>query len=91
MGEAGRNVGQGRQAGRRNEGGQGQHFNADRLVTSYVETAFQVIEGQTEVTRRCKELLDDLGDRRGCSHLKEEALDHIKWRNRFGRGSGPVV
>jgi hypothetical protein len=36
-------------------------------------------------------LLDDLGDRRGYSHLKEEALDGIKWRNRFGRGCGPVV
>jgi hypothetical protein len=36
-------------------------------------------------------LLDDLGDRRGYSHLKEEALDSIKWRNRFGRGCGPVV
>jgi hypothetical protein len=24
------------------------------------------------------------GDRRGYSHLKEEALDRIKWRNRFG-------
>jgi hypothetical protein len=35
-------------------------------------------------------LLDDLGDRR-YSHLKEEALDRIKWRNRFGRGCGPVV
>jgi hypothetical protein len=22
---------------------------------------------------------------------KEEALDRIKWRNRFGRGCGPVV
>jgi hypothetical protein len=33
----------------------------------------------------------DLGDRRGYSHLKEEALDRIKWRNRFGRGCGPVV
>jgi hypothetical protein len=32
-----------------------------------------------------------LGDRRGYSHLKEEALDRIKWRNRFGRGFGPVV
>jgi hypothetical protein len=53
------------------------------------------IKGQIEVTRRrgrrCKKLLDDLGDRRGYSHLKEEALDHIKWRNRFGRGCGPVV
>jgi hypothetical protein len=25
------------------------------------------------------------------SHLKEEVLDRIKWRNRFGRGFGPVV
>jgi hypothetical protein len=53
------------------------------------------IKGRIEVTRRRgrrrKKLLDDLGDRRGCSHLKEEALDRIKWRNRFGRGCGPVV
>jgi hypothetical protein len=41
--------------------------------------------------RRRKKLLDDLGDRRGYSHLKEEALDRIKWRNGFGRGFGPVV
>jgi hypothetical protein len=41
--------------------------------------------------RRRKQLLDDLGDRRGYSQLKEEAVDHIKWRNRFGRGCGPVV
>jgi hypothetical protein len=34
--------------------------------------------------------LDDLEDRRGYSHSKEEALDRIKWRN-FGRGCGPVV
>ena len=25
------------------------------------------------------------------THLKEEALDRIKWRNRFRRGCGPVV
>jgi hypothetical protein len=49
------------------------------------------IKGRIEVTRRRKKLLDDLGDRRGYSHSKEEALDHIKWRNRFGRGCGPVV
>jgi hypothetical protein len=54
----------------------------------------QVIEGQIkgeiEVTRRRKKLLDDLKDRRGYSHLKEEALDSTVWRNRFGRGFGPV-
>jgi hypothetical protein len=53
------------------------------------------MKGRIEVTRRRgrrrKELLDDLGDRRGYSHLTEEALDRIKWRNRFGRGCGPVV
>jgi hypothetical protein len=53
------------------------------------------IKGQIEVTerrgRRRKKLLDGLGGRRGFSHLKEEALDSIKWRNRFGRGFGPVV
>jgi hypothetical protein len=53
------------------------------------------IKGRIEVTRRRgrrrKKLLDDPGDRRGYSNLKEEALDRIKWRNRFGRGFGPVV
>ena len=41
--------------------------------------------------RRRKKLLDDLKDRRGYSHLKEEALDRAMWRNRSGRGVGPVV
>ena len=39
--------------------------------------------------RRRKKLLDDLKDRRGYSHLKEEALDRYMWRNRFGGGFGP--
>ena len=59
----------------------------------------QVIEGKInghiEVTRRWgrrrKKLLDDLKDRRGYWILKEEALDCTMWRNRFGRGFGPVV
>ena len=55
----------------------------------------QVIEGkikaEMEVTRRRKKLLDDLKDRRGYCHLKEEALDRTVWRNRFGGGFGPVV
>ena len=41
--------------------------------------------------RRRKKLLDDLKDRRGYCHLKEEALDRTMWRNRFGGGFGPVV
>ena len=53
------------------------------------------IKGQIEVTRRRgrrrKTLLDDLEDRRGYCHLKEEALDRIKCRNCFGRRCGPVV
>jgi hypothetical protein len=41
--------------------------------------------------RRRRKLLDDLKERRGYSHLKEEALDHTRWRVRFGRGFGPVM
>jgi hypothetical protein len=53
------------------------------------------IKGEMEVTRRRgrgrKKLLDDLKDRRGYSHLKEEALDRTMWRNGFGVGFDPVV
>jgi hypothetical protein len=41
--------------------------------------------------RKRRELLDDHKERRGYSHLKEEALDRTMWRDRFGRGLGPVV
>jgi len=59
----------------------------------------QVIEGKIkegiEVAgrrgRRDRKLLDDLKERRGYSHLKEEALDRTMWRAGFGRGFGPVV
>jgi hypothetical protein len=59
----------------------------------------QVIEvkvrGGIEVTgrrgiRRSK-LLDDLEERKGYTHLKEEALDSTVWRAGFGRGFGPDV
>ena len=53
------------------------------------------IQGGIEVTgrqgRRRRKLLYDLKERRGYSHLKEEALDRTMWRARFGRGFGPVV
>jgi hypothetical protein len=59
----------------------------------------QVIEGNIkggiEVTgrrgRRCRKLLDDLKERRGYSHLKEDALDRTMWTAGFGRSFGPVV
>jgi hypothetical protein len=53
------------------------------------------IKGGIKVTerrgRRRRKLLDDLKERRGYFHLKEEALDCTMWRARFGRGFGPVV
>jgi hypothetical protein len=53
------------------------------------------IEGRTLVTarrgRRCKQLLDDLTEKRGYWKLKEEALDRTLWRTRIGGGCGPVV
>ena len=53
------------------------------------------IKGEMQVTRRRgrrrKKLLDVLKDRRGYSHLKEETLDSLMWRNRFGGGFGPVI
>ena len=53
------------------------------------------IKGEMEVTRRQgrrrRKLLDDLTGRRGYSHLKDEALDHTMWRNRFGGGFETVI
>jgi hypothetical protein len=53
------------------------------------------IKGGMEVTRRRGrrrwKLLDGLKERRGYSHVKEEALDRTTWRAGFGRGFGPVV
>jgi hypothetical protein len=59
----------------------------------------QVIEGKIkggiEVTerrgRRRRKLLYGLKEKRGYSHLKEEALDRTMWRAGFRRGFGPVV
>jgi hypothetical protein len=41
--------------------------------------------------RRRKKLLENLKERRGYSHLKEEALDRTMWTARFGSGFGPVL
>ena len=52
------------------------------------------IKGGTEVTgrrgRRRRKLLDDLKEKRGYSHFKEEALDRTTWSFRFGKGFGHV-
>ena len=53
------------------------------------------IKGEMEVTkrrgRRRRKLLDDIKNRRGYCHLKEEALDRTMWRHRFGGGFEAVV
>jgi len=53
------------------------------------------LEGRIEVMgrreRRCKQLLDDLKEKRGYCKLRKEALDRTLWRTRFGRDCGPVV
>jgi hypothetical protein len=53
------------------------------------------IQGEIEVTgrqgRRRRKLLDDLKERRGYSHLKEEVPACTMWRARFGRVFGLVV
>jgi hypothetical protein len=69
------------------------------FIYIYIYVVQRVVEGKIkagiEVTgrrgRRRKNLLDDLKERRGYSHLKEETLDRTMWRARFGRGFGPVV
>ena len=53
------------------------------------------IKGEIDVTgrrgRRRRKLLDELKERRGYCHLKEEALDHTVRRAGSGRCFGPVV
>ena len=53
------------------------------------------VEGRVEMIGRRgirrKQLLGDLKEERGYWKLKEEALDHTLWRNRFGRSYGPLV
>ena len=70
----------------------GHIFRRNCLLKQVIEGK---VKGELEVTRRRrirpKKPLDDLTDRRGYSHLKEEALDRTMWRNCFGRGFGPVI
>jgi hypothetical protein len=53
------------------------------------------IKGRIEVTRRrgrkCKQLWNDLKEKRWYWKLKEAELARILWTPRFGEGYGPVV
>jgi hypothetical protein len=49
------------------------------------------MEAKRSRGRRRRKLLDDLKGRRGYFHLKVEALDLTRWRNRFGGGFELVV
>ena len=40
--------------------------------------------------RRCKQLLDDLEEKRRHWNLKRKVLHHTVWETRFGKGYGPV-
>ena len=70
----------------------GHILRRDCLLQQVIE---RKIKGGIEVTgrrrRRCRKLLDDLKERKGNSHLKDEALDRTMCRARFGRGFGPVI
>jgi len=59
-----------------------------RVIEGRIKRGIEVTERRG---RRRRKLLDDLKERRGYSHLKEEALDRTMWRARIGRGFGPVV
>jgi len=61
------------------------------LLQRIIEGKIRGIEVTRRRRRRRRKLLDHLKERRGYSHLKEEALDRTVWRARFGRGFGPVV
>jgi len=59
-----------------------------RVIEGKIKGGIEVIGRRG---RRRRKLLDDLKERKGYSHLKEEALDRTMWTARFGRGFGPVV
>jgi len=60
----------------------------NQVIEGKIERGIEVIRRRG---RRRRKLLDDLKEKRGYSHLKEEALDRTMWRHRFGGGFGRVV
>jgi hypothetical protein len=59
-----------------------------RITEGKIQGGIEVIGRQG---RRHMKLLDDLKERRGYCHLKEEVLDCTMWTACFGRSFGPVV
>ena len=59
-----------------------------RVTEGKIQGGIKVTGRQGRIRRK---LLDELKERRGYSHLKEEALYRTMRRARFGRGFGPVV
>jgi len=59
-----------------------------RVIEGKIKGGIEVTEGRG---RRHRKLMDGTKERRGISHLKEEALDRTMWTARFGRGFGLVV
>jgi hypothetical protein len=59
-----------------------------RVTEGKIQEGIEVTERRG---RRRRKLLDDLKERRGYSHLKEEAMDCTMWTARFGRSFGLVV
>ena len=59
-----------------------------RVIEGKIKGGIEVTERQG---RRRRKILDELKERRGYSHLKEEALDRTMCRADFGRGFRPVV
>jgi hypothetical protein len=62
-----------------------------RVTEGKIQRGIEVTGRQGRQGRRWRKLLDDLKERKGYSHLKEEALNCTMWRARFERGFGPVV
>jgi hypothetical protein len=61
------------------------------LLQQVIEGKIEGIEVKGRRGRRFRNLLGYLKERKGYSHLKEEALDRTVWRAGFGRGFGRVV
>jgi hypothetical protein len=64
------------------------NFPLQQVIEGKIKEGIEM-EGRGGRIRR--KALDGLKERRGYSHLKEEALDRKMRRAGFGRGFGPVV